>query len=119
MKNQNPLLDKSYAFSLRIIRCCQYLKKAKKEFELAKQLLKSGTSIGANAKEATAGFSKKNFIFKLQISLKEAKETEYWLQLLRDSKILEEKIAESILSDCVELIWILTKILKSSKEIEK
>jgi len=112
---ENIVLDKSYTFALRIIKLYSYLGNEKKEFVLSKQILKSGTSIGANIEEAVGGQSKRDFIAKLSISLKEAKETHYWLRLLKDSQILEEKIAKSIIDDCEELLKLLTAIIKKSK----
>jgi four helix bundle protein len=88
----------------------------KKEYVLSKQLLRSGTSIGANLEEADGGQSKRDFIAKTQISYKEAKETRYWLRLLRDSEYIEEKLANSFIADCSEIIAILTAILKTAKE---
>ena len=87
----------------------------KKEYVLSKQILRSGTSIGANIEEAIGGQSKKDFIAKMQISLKETRETHYWLRLLYKSDYLSEKEAKTILMDCEEIRNILTAILKSSK----
>ena len=91
MKTDNIIVDKSKVFALRIIRLYQYLKNEKSEFVLSKQLLRSGTSIGANVKEAIRGQSRADFYAKLNISLKEASETEYWLELLHESEYIEEK----------------------------
>lgn len=82
---------------------------------LCSQILHSGTAIGANVEEAVGGSSRKDFINKLQIAYKEARETRYWLKLLRDAEIVEKKLSESFLKDCEELIKILTTILNSSK----
>lgn len=112
----NIIVVKSRSFAIRIIRLYQYLLSDKKEFILSKQLLRSGTSIGANVKEAIQGQSKKDFIAKMQISLKEASETEYWLDLLHETDYLDENQFISINSDCVELIKLLTSIIKQSKE---
>lgn len=106
---------KSYQFSLRIIKLYKLLAEEKKEFILSKQILRSGTSIGANVEEASGSQSKKDFIAKFHISLKEAKETHYWLRLLRDSEYAEKTLIDSFLKDCDELIIITTSILKSSK----
>ncbi|MFK7970898.1 MAG: four helix bundle protein [Bacteroidia bacterium] len=116
MKTRNILLDKSYSFALRVIKCCKYLRKERREYVLSKQLLRSGTSIGANAHEANVAQSKKEFIAKLQISLKEAHETYYWLRLLVDAKYLSPKEGLSMQNDCLELIKILTSIIKSSRK---
>ncbi len=112
----NPLKEKSYQFSLRIVKAVRYLQEQKKEYILTNQLLPSGTSIGANIHEALASISKKEFICKLQIALKEAKETEYWLQLLCDSDYFIEKEYLSLFKDNSELIALLTSIIKSSKK---
>ena len=95
---------------------------SKKEFILSKQLLRSGTSVGANVEEGTSGQSKKDFVAKLSISLKEAKETHYWLRLLHRCEYLDKKMFDSIIVDCDEIITILTRILKTARnnlEIEK
>lgn len=99
--------DKSYAFALQIIPLCRELT-ARNEFVLSKQLLKSGTSIGANVAEASAGQSKADFIAKMAIASKQARETKYWLSLLRDSKIIESKLVEPLLSEAKELNKMLT-----------
>lgn len=93
-----------------------FLSEGKHEFILSKQVLRSGTSIGANIEEASQGQSKVDFIHKLSISLKEAVETNYWLRILRDTNYLNGKEAESILEDCRELEKILTASIKTAKE---
>ena len=118
MEQNNTIVVKSKAFAVRIIRLCQFLQNEKKEYTLSKQLLRSGTSIGANVKEAIRGFSKKDFRFKLGIALKEASETEYWLELLYETEYISEKQFLSMNDDCIELIKILTAILNSSKDSE-
>jgi len=115
----NVVKEKSYSFALRIIKLYQYLEKTHKYFPLSKQVLRSGTSIGANIEEADGAQSKRDFIAKLQISYKEAKETHYWLRLLRDTDYLNKEQAQSILSDCEEIIRLLNAILKRSKSNEK
>ncbi|NME66584.1 four helix bundle protein [Flammeovirga aprica] len=112
---KNAVQEKSYDFALRIVKLYKYLKEEKKEFTLSKQLLRSGTSIGANVEEAIGGQSKNDFIAKLQISLKETRESHYWLRLLRDSDYLDTKLADSFLKDCNELLALLSSILKSAK----
>ena len=92
MKEQNLILDKSYSFGLRIVKLYMYLRKQKIERELIIQLLKSGTSVGANVEEAIGGQSRSDFIHKISIAYKVARETSYWLRLLNDSEILEKKI---------------------------
>ena len=115
MKTDNIIVDKSKVFALRIIRLYQYLKNEKSEFVLSKQLLRSGTSIGANVKEAIRGQSRADFYAKLNISLKVASETEYWLELLHESEYIEEKDFNSIYADCQELIKLLVAITKTQK----
>jgi four helix bundle protein len=112
---KNVLKDKSYAFSIRAINLYKYLTKRKGEYILSKQVLRSGTSIGANVAEADQAQSRADFISKLSIALKEAVETEYWLNLLHDSAYISEDGADSILLDCRELIKLLTAIIKTSK----
>ena len=119
MRQDNAIVIKSKAFAIRIIRMYQFIQSEKKEFTLSKQLLRSGTSIGANVKEGIRGYSKKDFRFKLGIALKEASETEYWLELLFETDYITEIQFQSILRDCVELIKILTAILNSSKDADK
>lgn len=111
----NPLKDKSYAFALEIILVTKLMNE-NREFVLAKQLLKSGTSIGANIEEANQAESKADFIHKLSISNKEASETNYWLRLLRDSKTLDTLQAEKLISSCEEIERLLTAIIKTSKQ---
>lgn len=116
MKEKNIIVDKSKAFAIRIIKLYQYLSAEKNEYVLSKQVLRSGTSIGANIKEAIRAQSKQDFIFKLNISLKEASETEYWLELLYETDYITETQFKSIISECIELIKILTSIINSSKK---
>ena len=115
MKTNNIVVEKSKAFALRIIKLYQYLCESKNEYTLSKQLLRSGTSIGANIKEAIRGQSKADFVFKMNISLKEASETEYWLELLHESGYLTDDQFQSIIGDCIELLKLLTAIINSSK----
>ena len=106
---------KSYTFALRIIKLYQFMADERREYVLSKQVLKSGTSIGANITEGNQAQSKSDFIHKLSIAHKEAFETEYWLCLLRDSEYITEKQAESLLMDCSELQKILTTSIKTAK----
>ena len=115
MKN-NVIVDKSKQFALRIIKLYQYLRSEKKEHVLSKQLLRSGTSIGANIKEAVRGQSKPDFYAKMNIALKEASETEYWLELLHESGYLDEKSFSSIYSDCQEILKLLMAITKTQNK---
>lgn len=111
----NILKEKSYRFALRTVKLFQLLSGEKKEYVLSKQILRSGTSIGANIEEAYQGESKADFIHKLAIANKEAFETHYWLRLFRDSSILEAKLAESLMSDCDELQRMLVAAIKTAK----
>ena len=113
---ENVLRDKSYAFALRIVKLYKFLSEEKKEFVLSKQVLRSGTSIGANVAEGSEAQSKADFIHKLSISHKESFETEYWLCLLRDAEYLSVKQAESLIVDCKELQKILTTSIKTAKD---
>lgn len=115
MPRQNIIRDKSFLFALRIVKCCKYLQEEKREFVLSKQLVRSGTSIGANIREAEQAESKNDFVHKLSISLKETNETLHWLELLGQSGYLKRQEFESIYSDCIELIKLLTAIIKKSK----
>jgi len=108
----NIVIDKSFDFAIKIIDLYKYLRYEKKEYVLSKQLLRSGTSIGANVEEAQAAQSKKDFISKMSISSKEARETHYWLRLLRRSNYIAK---DEIIQDCEELIRLLTSIVKSSE----
>jgi len=114
-KKENVVMDKSYAFALRIINLYKYLISEKKEFVLSKQLLRSGTAIGALIKESEHAQSKADFINKMNIALKEANETTYWLQLLKDSDYINEKEFESIFPDSEELLKLLVSIVKTTK----
>lgn len=112
----NIIVEKSKKFALRIIKMYKYLVEEKKEYILSKQILRSGTSIGANVKEAIRGQTKPDFYAKMNISLKEASETEYWIELLSESGYLPEKEAATIYEDCQELIKILVSITKTQKK---
>lgn len=107
--------DKSYAFAVRIVKMYQHLSADKREFILSKQVLRCGTSVGANVQEATGGQSTSDFIHKLSIARKEARETEYWLRLLHETGYLESKQFISIHDDCLELIKILNSIILTSQ----
>ena len=112
---KNVVLEKSEAFADRIVKLHKYLTSDKKEYEMAKQILKSGTSIGANVCESQQAQSNADFVSKLSIALKEAKETEYWLKRLHSGNYLTEKQFNSINPDCIELFKLLTSIIKSTK----
>ena len=111
----NVLAEKSKAFALRIINLYSYLMEEKHEYVLSKQLLRSGTSIGANVREAGRGQSRADFYAKLNIALKEADESEYWLELLHESGFIVDPAFDSIYSDCEELIRLLVSITKTQK----
>lgn len=113
---ENIIKDKSFEFALRIIKLYQYLTNEKKEFVLSKQLLRSGTSIGALIREAEQAESKADFIHKLSISLKEANESDYWVELLYKSGYIDETQYDSIISDLKEILKLLISIVKTSKE---
>ena len=113
MKCDNVIVDKSKAFAIRIIRMHQYFNREKKEYILSKQIMRSGTSIGANVKEASRAFSKPDFYTKIGIALKEASETEYWLELLHATGYLTNMQFDSMCNDCQELLRILTAISRS------
>ena len=108
--------DKSYAFALRMIKAYKYLTQEQREFVLSKQVLRSGTAIGALVKEAEHAQSLADFINKMNVALKEANETEYWLMLLKDSEYIDKQSYNSIHHDCSELIKLLASIVKTSKE---
>ncbi len=110
---ENVLQNKSYDFALRIIKTYQYLCTEKKEFVLSKQILRSGTSIGANVEEAIGGHSERDFLAKLSIAYKEARETHYWIRLLKDSGYFSEKEIHSLLNECEELLKIIGSIQKT------
>ena len=114
-ENPNVIKDKSYQFSLDIILLCKKLKE-QDEYILSKQLLRSGTSIGANVEEATAAQSRKDFISKMSIASKEARESNYWLRLLKDSNLCKNIELDPLLNDSAEIIKILTAIVKTTSQ---
>ena len=115
-KNDSIVGKKSYDFSLAIIKLYKNLSTEKKEFILSKQVLRSGTSIGANINEALSGESKRDFIHKMNVSLKEARETAYWLNLLSDSDYIQKEEFNSLINTCQELIKMLSSIILTTKE---
>ena len=116
---ENLLIDKSIAFAARIIKLHKYLIKNKKETVISKQIIRSGTSIGANINEANYGQSVADFISKMHIALKETAETEYWIKLLYMSEYIDDKISSSLLNDCLEIKKILIASIKTAKENNK
>ncbi|MBO0932265.1 four helix bundle protein [Fibrella aquatilis] len=115
LKDENILLQKSFDFALRIIKMYQWLIEKHRIYSLADQILRSGTSIGANSEEAIGGYSIRNFAAKIGNSYKEARETRYWLRLLYGSGYIEKPMFDSMLSDCEELIRILGSIKKTTQ----
>ncbi len=113
---ENVIVTKSKDFAVRIIRAYKYLTSEKSEYIMSKQLLRSGTSIGANVKEAIRGQSKPDFYAKLNIALKEASEAEYWLEILYETDYIDKKLYESINSDCEEIIKLLVSITKTQQK---
>ena len=113
MKSDNAVQIKSYDFALRIIKVYKYLSQDKKEFVLSKQLLRSGTSIGANIEESIGGQSKADFFAKITIAYKETRESKYWIRLLRDSEYLTNEQSENLLKDVEELLKIIGSIQKT------
>lgn len=116
---ENVIKIKSFAFALNIVKSYRYLTDAKKEYVLSKQMLRSGTAIGAMVRESEHAESKADFIHKLSIGLKEANETEYWLELLKQSGYLDENNFESVLVEIKEIIRLLISIIKSAKKNEQ
>ena len=115
-KTDSIVAKKAYAFALEIVKIFKLLTNERKEYVLSKQLLRSGTSVGANINEAIAGQSKKDFVYKLNIALKEARETMYWLSLLKDSEYLNVVEFEALNSKCDEIIKMLSSIIITTKE---
>ena len=118
MREKKVLIEKTKDFAVRIVNLYKYLVNDKKEYILSKQVLRSGTSIGANASEAMSGQSRSDFISKLSISLKEASETKYWLELLMRTDYIQRDEYKSLNDDCMEIIKILTSIIKTAKKKE-
>ena len=114
-KSANVTYEKGYAFAVRIVKAYQFLSEDKREFILSKQLLRSGTSIGANIAEANGAISKSDFSAKMSIAYKECLETKYWLTLLKDTGYMEQKAFESIYQDADEIAKILFSILKTTR----
>ena len=115
MKGKNLILDKSFDFAIRIVNLSKYLVSYRKEYILSKQIMRSGTSIGALVREAQHAESNADFIHKLSIALKEANETDYWLLLLNKTEYIDDKIYNSLNENIQELLKLLVSIIKSSK----
>jgi four helix bundle protein len=116
MVENNVVRNKSFQFALRIVKLYRYVKEEKKEYVLSKQILRSGTAIGALVREAQHSESKADFIHKLSIALKEANETDYWIELLFQSGYIEERSYQSIHKDIDEILSLLVAIVKKSKQ---
>jgi len=112
------LKEKSYKFAVRIVKLSQYLQREKKEYVLSKQILESGTAIGALIREAEFGQSRADFAHKMSIALKEANETDYWLCLMKDADYIDKKMHESMQTDCQELTAMLISTVKTSKRVK-
>ncbi len=112
---ENKIKEKSFKFAIRIVKVCQFLVEKKKEFVISKQLLRSGTAVGALIREAEYAESKSDFKHKMSISRKEINESIYWLELLKETKYLTSKQFEDLNNDAVEIIKMLTSIIKSTK----
>lgn len=115
MKKDNVVQIKSYDFAIKVITTYRYLSEVKKEYVLSKQLLRSGTSIGANVEEAIGGQSEKDFFAKITIAYKETRESKYWIRLLTDTNYLEKEKSETLISDVDELLRIIGSIQLSMK----
>ena len=113
---ENILIDKSIVFASRILKLHDYLVKNKKGLVVAKQIVRSGTSIGANINEANYGQSPADFISKMHIALKETAETEYWIKLLKMSDYIDDKMSDSLLDDCLEIKRILIASINTAKD---
>ena len=113
---EQAVQEKSFCFAIRIVNLCRYLQNEQKEYVLSKQLLRCGTSIGANIAEAQQAQSKPDFVNKINIALKESYETNYWIRLLHATQYLKEREYESIIDDCSELERLLIAITKKAKE---
>lgn len=115
-KDKSPIREKSLQFAVRIVKLSQFLRSEKKEFTLSDQILRSGTSIGANVEEANGGLTRKEFIQKMSIAYREARETRYWLELLVLSGYISDEQYVSLIIDIEEILKLLSSILISSKD---
>ena len=112
---ESVVRDKSFAFALRVVKASRYLQEQKREYVMSKQFLRSGTAIGALVREAEQAESKRDFVHKMAIALKEASESEYWIELLNGSGYIDDENSTSLLADLVEILKLLTSIIKASK----
>jgi four helix bundle protein len=115
VKSESIIAGKAYSFALEIVKIYKLVVSERKEYVLSKQLLRSGTSIGANINEAIAGQSKRDFVYKLNIALKEARETNYWLNLLKDSEYISLAEFEALNTKCNEIMKMLSSIIMTTK----
>lgn len=116
MENRkNVVQEKSFAFAVSIVTLCKYLIESKKEYTLSKQLMRSGTSVGANVEEGLGGYTKKDFRAKMGIAYKEVRETKYWLKLLKETDFISEEQFNSLYADADEISKILFKIIQNAK----
>jgi four helix bundle protein len=113
---ESPLKNKSYDFAIQIVKLCQSIQSEKKEYVLSRQILRSGTAIGALIREAEFGQSVPDFIHKLSVALKEANETDYWLNILKDTGYMSDLLFKNLNSNCAELIAMLISSIKTSKK---
>ncbi len=111
----NPILDRSFQFSVRIVKACDYLRRVRREAVMSKQLLRAGTSIGANVSEAQQAQSRADFVSKLNIALKETSETEYWIRLLHATGYFSDTQFDSIYADCLDIKRLLSAIIRTTK----
>ena len=119
MDTGNQIVDKSYSFAVRIVKMCRLLSKRKIDYVLVRQILKSGTSVGALVSEAVFAQSKADFINKYSVALKEANETKYWLNLFHDTEIITDSEYSSIYPECLELVRLLVAILNGLKKVKE
>ena len=118
-KSKGPLYDKSFDFALQVVKLAKHLQEEQKEYVLSKQVLRSGTAIGALVREAEHAESRADFIHKLSIALKEANETVYWLDLLHHAEYINQSAHKSIITDSIEVLKLLISIVKTSKKNKK
>lgn len=116
---KNPVKDKSYSFAIHIVELVKEIRKSHKEYDLTKQLIRSGTSIAANIEEADAAFSDKDFHYKFSIAYKEARETHFWIRLLKDTYYIKEEAANKLLNELTEILKLLGSILKTMRNKTK
>lgn len=114
----NPILTKSYIFALRMLKLYKHLRQTQQEYIVSKQLVRSGTSIGANVEEAVGASSRAEFSARMSVAYREARETSYWLRLLHDGKYIDTRLFDSLHTDCQELCRILFAILRSSGRVK-